>query len=91
MQQVSADIDRRGAACLDTRKVTITLEFTPNEHGYISQTCYAKTSLPAIKYGGMGVLNQKTGKLESIIDGQLDILDESKNAEIINLKEGAAK
>ena len=84
--QAAADIDRRGAACLDPRKVILTVELKPNDQGYIEQTCYSETRLPKVKYGGMAKVNDKGG-MDQITSAQLDAFDEEGNIKIVEMKE----
>ena len=74
--RAAADIDERGAFCLDTRKIVLTVELTPNDQGYVEQVCYADVRLPKMRYGGMAKVDDSTGKMNQIVDGQLDAFDQ---------------
>jgi hypothetical protein len=84
--RVGEDIARRGAACLDKRSITLTLEMTPQESGLISECVFGKACLPAVKYGGVAKSDSR-GRIEQLVDGQLDAFDKEKNEKIIHLGE----
>lgn len=86
VSRAAEDIDRRGSACTETRKVVITVEFTPNKHGLVEQTCYADVKLPKVRYGGMAQITPQ-GRMAQIVSGQLDAFDPEKNAKIISMEE----
>jgi len=56
-----------------TRKITLTIEFTPDakRDGYINQTAYAKVTLPPHKYGATAKIDDKG--MRQIIDDQQDL------------------
>lgn len=90
VSRAAEDIDRRGSACTETRKVVITVEFTPNAQGFVEQTCYADVKLPKVKYGGMAQITPQ-GRMAQLVNGQLDVFDKEKNEKIINIEKKGAE
>lgn len=89
IEQVLIDVERRGMKCLDKRVITLTLEVTPDENGYLSQVCFSGVKLPTRKRTAMAKC--ETDGIVQLLDDQQQLPLEEKDKKVVPIKaqEGA--